>query len=188
MSTNNLFEYARSLTEQLQQLSPADFSNVKSLEIDCALLPIRGEEGDCREHAQMSTFFSELQKDQEKPVLYWFEIVSGHNAEMMHAIIPTLNKLIDRSVPAFRKNLVNVNSRILYVGKVKSKIVDRMVVHFGYGKNNQTQGLQLCHWANKEGLKLRLNYIPLPMFMAELAGLFELQLAKELMPVFGKHK
>ena len=61
-------------------------------------------------------------------------------------------------------------------------------VHLGYYLNNQTQGLQLCHWAKNLELKLVLHVIPLPDNLIDLAGVLEVRLAGMLLPLFGKHK
>lgn len=182
-----LLTYSQELANSLSELKIDSFSNIHSISIDCRVLPRMGEERDCRFHSNMSYYFTELMKI-ESPALYWFEITSKHTAQDLYSIIPTLNSIIDRSVPAYRKGFNSWDSKILYVGKVKSKLTDRMVVHFGYGRDKRTQGLQLCHWASELNLQLKFNYIILPSSLIEMAGIFEVKLAKYLKPIFGRHK
>jgi hypothetical protein len=183
----SLYEFSQHLSEELKQLKEEAFDKIQSLEIDCTVLPRQGQEGDCRYHSSMSSFFEPLMKI-SSPALYWFEVTSSHTARELHFKIQTLNAQIERSVPAFKKGFSNWDSRVLYVGKVKTKITDRMVVHLGYGRDKRTQGLQLCHWASDLELKLRLNYLILPDGLREVTSVFERRLAVELQPIIGKHK
>lgn len=183
---NLLFEEALRLEEALQKFRSRKVKTRK-LELDCRLLPTYGKESDCRHHTNLKGFFGPLMKI-GGPALYWFEITSKNSARELHEKIQTLKQKIDRNVPAFRKGFNSWDSKVLYVGKVKSSLAGRMVTHLGYYRNKNTQGLQLCHWAQKSGLSLRLNYIELPLEVSDMAGLLETKLAKQLNPIFGKHR
>lgn len=184
---NPLFKYSQEIASSLNILQPNAFDNVQSLELDCRNLPQRGSEGNCFFHPTTSEFFKPL-LEVSGPALYWFHVLSNHTAKDFLEMIPTLKKDIDRNVPAYKKGFCNWQSKVLYVGKVKSNISGRMVVHLGYYTNPNTQGLQLCYWAQSLNLKVRLNYIILPEALKEMAGLFERKLASNLCPILGKHK
>jgi hypothetical protein len=184
---NTLYNYSLDLITALKQLTQQTFTNVSACDIDCTDLPLHENTPNCIYENSLEGFFK-IFENINCPCLYWFEITSSHSAKELHDLIPGLNSKIDRNVPSYRKGFSNWDSRILYVGKVKTKISDRMVLHLGYGRNKRTQGLQLSHWAKDIGLKLRLNYIILPDSLKELASSLELHLAKELHPIYGKHK
>lgn len=146
-----------------------------------------GEEGDCRFHFTLESFFEPI-LNIKNPVLYWFEIVSDHQSRDIYNTLVHLKTNLNRNLPAYKKTVRDWQSNILYVGKVKKQFCGRITVHLGYYANPHTQGLQLCHWAQNEKLKLRLHYVLFPFELTDLIGLYENALALELRPLFGKHK
>lgn len=155
----------------------------QSFDIDCDKLDDY-REVDIRKAADYMDLFAEL-KASNTPTLYWIEILSDTCNE---AIYERLNNYtINRSVTS-KKSKCNTNTRTLYVGKVKNGFWGRVITHLGYNKSVNTQGLQLYHWTNNAGLKLRFNYISFSESMVELISIYEILLAKELKPLLGtKH-
>lgn len=184
--TDFLFNYAQHLGSELLSVSQSTFTNNK-LNLICETLPLRGQEGDCREHFLLKPFFDPI-KSVESPVVYWMEIISDHSAEQLWKRMQSIKKESQQSFPSIRKKWNDLDSRILYVGKSKTDLSGRMVAHLGYHRNQNTQGLQLCHWANSMKLILTLNYIVLPISFIDTVELFENELARKLKPVFGKHR
>lgn len=134
--------------------------------------------------------FKELFKkidDMKGPVLYWYEITSDHSDD---AILNALHKYGQeeghRAIPAFHKKHDNP-TRILYVGKCKNNFKHRVIQHLGYFKTKATQGLQLRCWANKLGLKLKLNALEFNNDMADIMLIVESYFAKRMNPLVGKH-
>ncbi len=125
------------------------------------------------------------------PVLYWFEL--DKNKVDVDSIIADFknfkenNKGRDSSAFPFTKDFSD-RLKILYLGKVKKDFHLRLVNHLGYSTNPNTVGLQLAHWfdTGKYG-NLTLNYITLNKEMEQLISVLEIELAKELKPLIGKH-
>ncbi|MCD6013886.1 MAG: hypothetical protein K0Q79_3748 [Flavipsychrobacter sp.] len=184
-----LIKYTDYLQKTMNQISSESFNERFSVELDCSSLPLIGQEIDCRYHETTAHFFEPILKV-NNPILYWFEIVSDHRSRNIYDILVRLkqNNTLGRNLPAYKKTFRNWDSNILYVGKVKKGFVGRLTVHLGYYTNKHTQGLQLCHWAQNEKLKLRLHYVKFPYDLIDLIGLYENALAKELHPLLGKHK
>ena len=123
------------------------------------------------------------------PVLYWFEITNDISGKEIIASVKKFATLKERATPALRPDSkINFDSKVLYVGKVKSNSTGRIVVHLGFSKSGKTQGLQLFHWAKELPLHLRLNVIKFHPNMAEIMGVLENYLAKEFKPLIGKHQ
>jgi hypothetical protein len=182
-----LINYTSNLKNILTSISKETFSRKFAQEICCSKLPLFGEEGDCRYNNNIGEFFTPLLSI-KNPVLYWFEIVSKNESRDIYNTLVQLKVSFNRNLPAYKKTFSSWHSNILYVGKVKRNFCGRMIVHFGYSQNGHTQGLQLCHWAQKVNLTLKLHYIIFPNELVDLMGLYENTLSKELHPLFGKHK
>lgn len=184
--SNLLSDYAATLKESINQLTKISFNEVITYDLDCTNLTDFGNKPiQCEKTLK---FIDEIERQNDLPAVYWFEIISDHTAKELYDSVIDLKKISDRNMPAHKKGFSKWTSRILYVGKVKQNLAGRMLLHFGYNIKPSVQGLQLCHWPNKEGLNLRLNVIYLPKNLDVLAGIFELQLAKHLTPIIGKHK
>jgi hypothetical protein len=176
---------ATGVIEQLQSMLKNGVSSPRTHLIDCADLADYSDV-DIRESEEFQVLFDELEQV-KGPALYWFELVSDHEAA---AIISALNtyKQADkpRATPALRNTQAST-SRILYVGKVKRNLWGRLIQHMGFYRVAATQGLQLFHWAKKAGVSLKFNYIVFDNEMADIMPLIEYAFAKHYHPLVGKH-
>lgn len=121
------------------------------------------------------------------PVVYWFEIISPTTSEVIRKIISDYKYSEGaKSVPALKKKFLK-ESRVLYVGKVKRNFWGRVIQHLGYYHVKRTQGLQLYHWAKDLGLQVRLHAYEFEPEMEDLVSIFELDFARSLRPITGKH-
>lgn len=140
----------------------------------------------CEEHLNI---FKELKEFKNNPVLYWFTLDEKlenpfHIIEYYKAF---KNSNIERASSAENKKK-NLDSKCLYVGKVKKEFHLRLVTHLGYSKNKDTAGLQLFHWySNKDFGELSLYYIVFKEEMKDLISMIELEFARELRPIIGKY-
>lgn len=140
----------------------------------------------CEEHKNI---FSDLIKFKKRPILYWFSI----NEKIIHAthIREKYKEFKDLKSPrnsASYKPSLDLNSKTLYVGKVKKDFHLRLVTHLGYSKNENTAGMQLFHWYKPEEFgNLTLNYIVFNEEMSDLITMLEMELARELKPIIGKY-
>jgi len=141
---------------------------------------------DIRDSPEHQVVFKKLGKI-TGPVVYWFEIISATKAEEVRKAISDYKYSEGaKSVPALRAKY-SKDSKTLYVGKVKRKFWGRVIQHLGYYHVKRTQGLQLYHWAKDIGLKVRLHAYEFEPEMEELVSLFELEFARKLKPITGKH-
>lgn len=190
------------LIEDLNNLDESSFV-YDSFIIDCNNLPIPGEEGCIYDYGVYKELFDSLEENKKFPHIYWFEVKNNVSCIDIRNIISKYSTNVndeksrkvehkDRkfySVPAMTKGIKDINSKILYVGKVKKNLKGRLVSHFGYYcKSPNTQGLQLARWANKINLELEVHYIQLPKELEDLTSLLEFRLAKQLKPILGKHR
>lgn len=130
--------------------------------------------------------YHEILRPINGPCIYWFEIMGNTNPEKIREEISRYREKNIKSVPAMRKNF-DINSKALYVGKVKKSFWNRIIQHLGYYINDRTQGLQLYHWAEDCNLTLKLHVYEFENEMSNLMGPFEYKLARELRPILGKH-
>ncbi|MBS1535265.1 MAG: hypothetical protein JST78_09320 [Bacteroidetes bacterium] len=146
-------------------------------------------DNDIRESAQLKDVFDQL-KQIKNPVLYWFEIDETKiNANAVRQLYTEyLVKKTNRAISSYKKDF-DINSRTLYVGKVKTGFWGRLITHLGYHKSSQTAGLQLYHWYKvQEGMPpLKLNYMVFEREMEDLISILELDLARELKPILGRY-
>ncbi|MDB4292889.1 hypothetical protein N9954_05725 [Maribacter sp.] len=134
-----------------------------------------------------------------KDCLYWFELESIEKAIELNNILNTYrlsNKKgnVDyRNIPATNKN---ETSNVLYVGiRRKSKankpritsIVGRINQHLGYYKNQNTQGLQLIHFAKNCDFKVTLNVVEIISENDIYLNIIEKKVADKLKPLCGRH-
>lgn len=146
------------------------------------------------DYSQIDIRFSERFKEQFEhirkltgPVLYWFEIKSGvNNQDIRNRIIEYSQSSNAKAIPALKKHF-DPDSNCLYVGKVKKAIWGRIIQHLGYYKVNQTQGLQLFHWAKGLNLILEIHLYEFEEGIEDIISIFEIELAKHKKPIIGKH-
>ncbi|WP_418263810.1 hypothetical protein [Flavobacterium faecale] len=130
--------------------------------------------------------FTEL-KEFVGPCLYYFEITSENlSSEIIDRIKQYSTSENSKSIPAIKTKIIE--SKILYVGKVKRHFWGRLIQHLGYYKVNRTQGLQLFYWAKELNLNLKLTVFEFETEMINLMEVLENDLAKHLNPILGKHK
>lgn len=128
---------------------------------------------------------SDVYKINKKACLYFFEFPTGQEEAILKMYREYFESNKDRSKSALKKK-PNLESNILYVGKVKSGIGARLSTHFGYA-NQKTGGLQLKHWVNKS-LILTVHIIAFDENIGDYINPLELELTKELKPLIGKSK
>lgn len=181
-----LSEYTLHLQLLLNDFDKNVFNDILSFEIDCTSMPEFEQKG-YEKSTELKPLILTLDGNgrNSDPAVYWFEITSKHTAKDIHHPYAQFRIQSPRAIPAFKKGFREWESKILYVGKVKNNIAGRMIIHLGY--ETKYQGLRLCDWRHIQGLKLKLNVIYLPTEFEPLAKVFELQLAKTLHPILGKH-
>ncbi len=91
--------------------------------------------------------FSEFRRIKNRPVLYWFSIDDEiTNATILRSkYLEFKDSKSPRNSPAC-KPCLDINSKTLYVDKVKKDFHLRLVTHLGYSRNKDTAGMQLFHW------------------------------------------
>jgi len=172
------------LSEQASNLP-----DIKTFEIDCSQLKEFLKE-DIRYSEEYKELFEKLMPI-KAPCLYWYRIISSNSSdEIINSFKEYKNHIErDRNVPALSSEKgIDMESRILYVGKFKNGIYGRVIQHLGCFSSPQTQGLQLYYWAKKIGLKLELNVLEFDSEMADILPIVEFAVAKKLHPLIGKHK
>ncbi|MGN6567134.1 MAG: hypothetical protein ACTHJ0_04240 [Flavipsychrobacter sp.] len=178
-----LFEYTTTLIKTLNVLDKHTLSKIHSVDLDCGNLPVK----DFNRDNGTITFLDSLASI-INPTLYWFEIISSTDSKAIYDELKNTKATTQRNFPAIKRGFCNWETNVLYVGKVKTNLKGRMLVHLGYYKNAMTQGLQLCYWAPKLNLKLKLHYIVMPVEFKNLMELYERQIAIKFKPICGKHK
>jgi len=131
--------------------------------------------------------------------LYWFELETIEKAIELNNLLNKyrLSNIKGnakyRNVPATNKN---ETSNVLYVGVrrgSKSKnpkltnIVGRINQHLGYYENENTQGLQLIHFAKNCDFKLKLNVVEVISSNSIYLNIIEKKVADKLKPLCGRH-
>jgi len=151
----------------------------------CDLSEIHFNE-DIRHSIEFKDLFDGLY-NMKGPVIYWFKINSECTTKEIYDSVKEY-KILEKSrvVPALKRNCP-VPSEYLYVGKVKRYFWGRIVQHLGYANDPRTQGLQLFHWAKPLDLKVDLYAIEFDKSMADLMGVLETLMARELKPILGSH-
>lgn len=172
----------------LQGLGVNSFQISHTFDIDCStLINANNIQALCNQNVGIQAMYGQLVQI-KSPVLYWFEITSNHIPRDVYNALSEYRNSKQKSVPALKKNLPDWDSTVVYVGKRKNSFDGRVTQHLGYYEVQTTQGLQLCHWAKDLNLKLQLNVIALPLGLEPLLGAFEIELAKMLQPIAGKHR
>ncbi|HUW05005.1 MAG TPA: hypothetical protein VMW01_01980 [Williamwhitmania sp.] len=122
----------------------------------------------------------------KKPCLYFFEFKEGL-ADQIHTTYKEFCSNNGERNKSGLKGKPDLDTNILYVGKVKKDVGARLSTHFGYA-NSQTGGLQLKYWAKQIGLKLEVNIIVFDVNIGDYINPLELELTKILKPLIGKSK
>lgn len=126
--------------------------------------------------------FAQLAEVDELPCLYRWEITSPYNADAIKEAVAKLPKYTPRIL---KKAIAKDNT--LYVGKVQSHIVGRVIQHLGYHLNQASHGLQLNDWAKPMNLTFKLHIIVLPHDVIPVEEIFETELAHKYEPLIGIH-
>lgn len=142
---------------------------------------------DIRESKKFKLIFDQL-KEASGPTLYWFEIISETDTKKVVEALKNYKKNKNSKATPALKTIINYDSKILYVGKVKGTFWGRLIQHLGFFKVNSTQGLQLFHWAKDLSLDLKINILEFDNSMADIMPIVEYAFAKRLQPLVGKHK
>ncbi|MFD2967747.1 hypothetical protein [Sphingobacterium bambusae] len=179
------------MVNALSKLKSDDLRDTVTIEIACEKLA--AFDLGCQGTEESSKIFRTLHNNgcNDLPAVYWFEIISEHSAQQIREQYSVLKESIGtRTIPSFNKRY-DKTSKILYVGKGKQNISGRMFLHLGYEKQKiNLQGLQLCHWDYSgvlKGLTLRLNIVYFPKDFREIVPYFERSLAKDILPLIGRH-
>ncbi len=137
---------------------------------------------DIRDAEQFKQMFARLAEVDEFPCLYRWEITSPYNADAIKEAVAKLSKYTPRIL---KKSIAKDNT--LYVGKVQSHIVGRVIQHLGYHLNQASHGLQLNDWAKPMNLTFKLHIIVLPHDVIPVEEIFETELARKYEPLIGIH-
>lgn len=127
-----------------------------------------------------------VEKINKKSCIYFFEFDEKLATTIHEKFINFKNLGTDRNLSGI-KDKPNLETQILYLGKVKNNVGARFATHFGYA-NSKTGGLQLRFWAKQIGLKLKVNLLVFDDNLDDFINPLELELTKELKPLIGKSK
>jgi hypothetical protein len=169
----------------LINLQESEIERHITVEFECPF-PVNFLNKNILEHELFRDNFKQLM-ELTGPVLYWFEISSNHTAKQIIESFRSYHKQIgSRPTPALKKG-VRPDSQCLYVGKAKRYFYGRVIQHLGFEQGGSSQGLQLYHWANDIGLKVKVHAYEFSPSMIELISVMEIELAKQMNPLLGKH-
>jgi hypothetical protein len=178
-------EIAKRSAEPLYNVSRNGIKTINKFPLECFLLDDYNAI-DIRESDKFKKLFIDLKKI-TGPVLYYWEVTSNHSSsEIVNKIKEYGLTENSKSIPAIKSKYHD--TRILYVGKVKKHIWGRFVQHLGFYKVRGTQGLQLYYWAKQLSLNLTITVLEFEPEMINLMDVLEKEMAKELMPILGKHR
>jgi len=182
---NTIKEISRNAVIPLQNVSKNGVKRIKEFNINCCDLEDYNHI-DITNSDKYEKMFTEL-KELVGPCLYYFEITSENlTSEIIDKIKQYSTSENSKSIPAIKSKIIE--SKILYVGKVKRHFWGRLIQHLGYYKVNRTQGLQLFYWTKELNLNLKLTVFEFEPEMINLMEVLENDLAKHLNPILGKHK
>ncbi len=174
------------IADAVDNIKKNGIKNSFSFKISCSNLNDYTEQ-DIRKSVEFEEIFRRL-LELNGPVVYWFEIKSNiKNIDIRERLLKYKENKNSKSTPAMKKNF-SETSNCLYVGKVKKGAWGRMIQHLGYYKVQRTQGLQLFHWAKDLDLELEVHLYEFEKEMEDLVSVIEIDLAKKLKPITGKHK
>jgi hypothetical protein len=169
--------------------------SIQEFKIDCSKLDERFFNEDIRHSLEFKEMFQELEKTQNNPCLYVFEIESEILTKDIIENLINFGNQTEKVIPKL-KTKIPENSKTLYVGKANNLVWGRLITHLGFHthKNNGNprasinHGLQLFFWAKQLSLQLKYTVIEFENDMKEVLPVLEKQLAFELNPIIGKHK
>lgn len=174
-----------SKSKDLHEFSNLDIK-IETLELDCSWFCSCTDDGQVL-HDEILTLINNL-KMVEGPVVYWIELSNEIKGEqLLSAFIDYSRTLSPRAIPA-RKKYPDIDSNVLYVGKVKRIFWGRIYQHLGFHRNKWTQGLQLYFWTKELKPIFKINYCQFTNELVDILPLFEISLARRLRPILGKHK
>ncbi|WP_286774991.1 MULTISPECIES: hypothetical protein [Sphingobacterium] len=189
IESNTIKSWGNDIANSFQIVANNGYKSVQQFEIDSNDLEEKFVYEDIRDSDKFRKMFSELQQIENSPCVYVFEVVSN---ETSIDIIHKIQLMEGKTRPAIKKTFP-LDSRILYVGKVKKCAWGRIIMHLGYhthksGKLSNSHGLQLHHWATEMGLKLRIHVYEFNEDLADYMEVIEKKFANSLSPIIGKHK
>lgn len=177
---------AISLKEKLSETISNGHKNYYAFELDCSTMAVNYLEKDIRD--KDSDYYKLINELQELtgPVLYWFEIKSNTDRQLIRDCIVKHKARSSRITPYLRPKF-NADSDCLYVGKVKRNFYGRIIQHMGFYSTPKTQGLQLYHWAKDIGLVVTVHCYELQPEMIDMIAMMEFEMAERKRPIVGKH-
>ena len=157
---------------------------IKEYQINGSDLDEKYLKEDIRDTKKFKEMFAELATIENKPCVYYFEVLSDVSANEIVNKFKTSTK----NTPAL--NSAISQSKTLYVGKVNACVWGRLIMHLGLHTNKTTEsnvhGLHLVDWA--KDLNVKFTVLEFEEDMRDLMEVIEKTLAKELQPIIGKHK
>ncbi|NHB69605.1 hypothetical protein [Perlabentimonas gracilis] len=122
----------------------------------------------------------------KKPCLYFLKFDAGL-AESILAKYRNYRSIDNLRNKSSLKPNPNIDTNILYVGKVLSNVGARLSTHFGYA-SPKVGGLQLKHWARDMELKLKIHLIIFHEDIGNFINPLELEFTRLLKPLIGNSK
>lgn len=183
MEDKFLKEIAKSYGNKFFRL--ADVCSINELSFEINSLDFDNKYKDTEDVRYAETFydmFSKLAEVDDMPCLYRWEILSSYNTDEIKDAVGKLHL----NTPRVLKK-THSDSNTLYVGKVQSHIVGRVIQHMGYHKNRASHGLQLCEWASQMKLIFKLHIVVLSKDVIGVEEIFEKELAYKYKPIIGIH-
>lgn len=183
MEQNFFRETAEQYCARFQQLAMIGIVEEMSFEIDSKDFDDKYKQKEDIRYAQsFQEMFSKLALVDTSPCLYRWEITPPYNANEIKEVVCRIPKYTPR---VLRSAVSGDNT--LYVGKVQSHIVGRIIQHLGYHTKLASHGLHLCEWAKEMRLKFKLHVIVLPKEVIGVEEIFEKELALKYEPLIGIH-
>ncbi|MGJ7030223.1 hypothetical protein [Niabella hirudinis] len=169
--------------------------SIHEFKIDCTKLDERFLSEDIRHSLEFKEIFQQLEKIQDNPCLYVFEIESEISTKKIIESLKNFGNQTEKVIPKL-KTKIPEHSKTLYVGKVNSLVWGRLITHLGFhthkNKGNPkasiNHGLQLHFWAKDLLLQIKYTVIEFEHNMKDVLPVLEKQLAFKLNPIIGKHK
>ena len=189
ISNDNIKAWAEKSNAVFSNAANHGSKRISTYVIDCAQLEDKFIHQNILDADNFSDMFSELKDIQNSPCVYFFEIASDVSPQI---IVKNILKVEGKIKPSIKSRYPK-DSNILYVGKVKSVLWGRIIMHLGFHTNKKSKelsmvhGLQLFHWATSLGLKLKLHVYEFEPEMADYMEVMERLFANELNPIIGRH-
>lgn len=169
--------------------------STQKFKIDCSKLDERFFREDIRYSIEFMEMFKQLEKIQDSPCLYVFEIESEVSTNIVIESLINFGNKTEKIIPKL-KDKIPQNSKTLYVGKVNRLVWGRLITHLGFHTHKNkgiprasiNHGLQLHFWAKELSLKINFTVIEFEDEMKDILPVLEKQLASKLNPIIGEHK